>query len=88
MVSGTYNFQDPAGNPLAGGSVTFTLNTDAMAGDVQVCAGRVVTFDLDDTGSFTGMLWASDELMPLGITYRVRAYTVEGQLVFEQDLLV
>ena len=88
MTAVTYNFQDASGHPLANGTVTFTLNTDAMAGDAQICAGRVSKFTLDDTGNFTGNLWPNDQLTPLDTTYRVKAYTAEGQLCFVQDIIV
>jgi len=88
MTSVTYNFQDASGEPLEFGSVTFTLNTDAMAGDSQICAGRVNLFLLDGSGSFTGMIWKNSDLTPAGTTYRVKAYTSEGQLAFEQDMTV
>ena len=88
-----YNFQDPSGNPLAYGTVTFTLNTDAVTiTGQQINAGVVTSFTLDVNGNLSGFLWPSDQLTSDGLspntTYRVKAYTAEGQLCFEQDRVV
>lgn len=79
------NFQDAAGNPLAFGKVTFRLNTDAMAGDSQISAGRIVTFDLDANGNLSGYIWPNDQMSPSNTIYFARAYTAQGQLVWESE---
>ena len=89
----SYNYQDAAGNPLAYGTVTFTLNTDAVTiTGQQINAGVVTSFTLDVNGNLSGFLWPSDQLTADNIspntTYRVKAYTAEGQLCFEQDRVV
>ena len=88
-----YNFQDAGGHPLAYGTVTFTLNTDAITiSGQQICAGRVTSFNLDVNGSFSGFIWSTDQMTANGIspntTYRVKAYTASGQLAFEQDMVI
>jgi len=82
------NYQDAAGNPLAGGSVTFRLNTDAMAGGSQISAGRIVTFTLDANGNLSGYIWPNDQMTPNNTVYFARAYTAEGQLVWEQEFYI
>ncbi len=84
----SYNFQSLSGEPIANGTVTFTLSTDAMVSDSQINAGRVATFTLDANGNLSGYIWANDHLTPANTTYRVKVYTAQGQLVFEQDMLV
>jgi hypothetical protein len=78
----TFTFQDPAGNPLAGGSVTLRLNVDgatAVSSGTQVAAGRLVTAALDSTGTATVELWANSGLSPSGTIYFVEAYTLLGE---------
>jgi hypothetical protein len=87
------NFQDAGGNPLSYGTVTFTLNTDAVTiTGQQINAGRVVSFTLDVNGNLTGSIWPTDQMTADSIspntTYRVKAYTAEGQLCFEQDMVI
>jgi hypothetical protein len=82
------NFQDAAGNPLAFGYVTFRLNTDAMAGDCQLSAGRVVTFPLDADGNLSGEIWPNDLMIPSNTVYFAIAYTAKGQPVWEQQLYI
>jgi len=89
----TMNFQDAGGNPLSYGNVTFTLNTDAVTiTGQQINAGRVVSFTLDVNGNLFGPLWPTDQMTSDSIspntTYRVKAYTAEGQLCFEQDMVI
>ena len=87
------NFQDAGGNPLSYGTVTFTLNTDAVTiTGQQINAGRVVSFTLDVNGNLFGLLWPTDQMTADSIspntTYRVMAYTSTGQLCFEQDMVI
>ena len=89
----TMNFQDAGGNPLSYGTVTFTLNTDAVTiTGQQINAGRVVSFTLDVNGNLSGPLWPTDQMTADSIspntTYRVKAYTDNGQLCFEQDMVI
>jgi len=88
-----YNFQDASGNPLSYGTVTFRLNTDAMTiNGQQISAGILTSFTLDVNGNLVGFLWPSDQMTSDAIspdtTYRVRAYTADGQLAYEEDLVV
>lgn len=78
----TFSFQDPSGNPLAGGTVTFQLTYDistATSGGTQIAAGKIVTATLDSSGSISIPLVANAGLLPAGSSYRVVAYTVQGQ---------
>ena len=88
-----YNFQDASGNPLSYGTVTFRLNTDAVTiTGKQISAGILTSFTLDVNGNLVGFLWPSDQMTSDAIspntTYRVRAYTANGQLAYEEDLVV
>jgi hypothetical protein len=87
LISGG-NFQDAAGNPLAFGYVTFRLNMDAMAGDSQISAGRLVTIPLDANGNLTSQIWPNDAMLPNNTVYFAKAYTAEGQLVWEAELYI
>jgi hypothetical protein len=80
------NFQSASGVPLSGGYVTFRLNTDGMAGDSQISAGRIVTFPLDVNGNLSGLIWPNDQMTPNDNVYFVQAFTAEGQLVWESQL--
>jgi hypothetical protein len=93
MIPLTMNFQDAGGHPLSYGTVTFTLNTDAVTiTGQQINAGRVVSFTLDVNGNLSGFIWPNDQLTADGLspntTYRIKAYTDNGQLCFEQDLVI
>lgn len=87
LISGG-NFQAPNGVPLAGGYVTFRLNTDAMAGDSQISAGRIVTFPLDANGNLSGLIWPNDMMTPNNTVYLVQAFTAQGHLVWKQQLYI
>lgn len=78
-VSFTLVFQDPSGQPLAGGSVTLRLNTDASVSNSQIVAGRLVIATLDTNGSATVTIWPNDQLDPAGTVYFVDAYCANGQ---------
>jgi hypothetical protein len=86
----TFNFLDPAGNPLAGGRADIRLQQDISAGisgGPQVAAGRVVSVALDDTGTGVVELWPTVGMFPAAI-YFVRAFTSLGQLVWSGTLSV
>lgn len=82
------NFQSPAGVPLAFGTVTFRLSTDAMAGDDLIAAGRLISFSLDANGDLNGFIFPNDQMQPNNTTYRARAYTAQGQLCWESEFYV
>jgi len=82
------NFQAADGKPLAFGKVTFRLNTDAMAGDSQISAGRVISFPLDANGNLSGFIWPNDQMLPNNTVYIARAYTAQGQRVWEQEFYI
>jgi hypothetical protein len=84
-------FQDPSGQPLAGGEVTFQLSVDistSLAGGPQVSAGRLTRATLDSTGSAIVQLWPNDILSPAGSVYFVQAYTVLGEYAWSGQLIV
>jgi hypothetical protein len=86
----TFNFQDPAGRPLALGSVTFRLQVDISTfsdSGPQISAGRLVTASLDSSGSCTVLLWPNNLLAPASI-YFVVAYTAQGQPAWRGELTV
>jgi hypothetical protein len=86
----TVTFQDPSGNPLSLGTVTFRLQVDISthtSGGPQVAAGRIVSASLDSSGSCTVLLWPNNLLAPASI-YFVTAYTAEGQPVWQGEMTV
>ena len=82
------NFQSAAGTPLANGYVTFRLNKDAVVGNVQVSSRILVTLPLDARGDLSGAIWPNDQMTPTDTVYFVRAYTAQGQLVWEAELYI
>lgn len=78
-------YNDPNGDPLSNGYVLLTLTMDASTSGVQLCAGMTVKADLDDTGSIDSdfQVWSTDDMLPAGVLYNLRAYTEQGQLVYE-----
>lgn len=81
-------FQDPMGNPLAAGSITLQLNTDAVTGtNAQLAAGRLVSATLGNSGSISGTVnvWPNDQLTPTTTVYIVRVYTSTGQLAWQSE---
>jgi hypothetical protein len=87
LISGG-NFQAPNGVPLAGGYVTFRLNTDAVVEDSQISAGRIVTFPLDANGDLSGYIWPNNLLTPNDTVYIVQAFTKQGELAWHQELYI
>lgn len=84
------NFQDALGNPLVGGSITFRLTTDAKATATQVAAPILTSASLDSSGNVSGAvnLWPNDQLTPTNTVYRIKAYTVSGQLAWESENVI
>ena len=86
----TLTFQDPSGQPLALGSVTFRLQVDISTfadNGPQISAGRLTTATLDSSGSCTVLLWPNNLLAPASI-YFLTAYTAEGQPAWRGELTV
>jgi len=90
----TGQFFDAANNPLAGGTVTFDLGTDAhvIGGTgVQVLAGRQVAVILDSNGRIppNTAIWSNSILSNDGMgnltIYHIRAYNVQGLLSWNHD---
>ena len=82
------NFQAPNGVPLSGGKITFRLSNDAVAGDDQLAAGRLISFTLDANGNLNGLIWPNDQMQPPDTTYKARAYTAQGQWVWESEFYI
>lgn len=84
-----FNFQTAKGQPLANGRVVVRLDIpSAVVTDVGEIAGlRVVSGILDNNGSATLHLWANDVIQPTSL-YLVRAYSEEGQLVWQGTINV
>jgi hypothetical protein len=80
------NFQDGAGNTLSNGWITLTLSQDSniSANDIQVVAGRPVTFRLDASGNLLSVqnIWTTDVLAPSGSYYSVVAFNNAGLQVW------
>jgi hypothetical protein len=88
QVSVTYTFQDPAGEPLALGTATFRLSTDAAIDSVQIAANKVVSVALNSSGSLTADFWPNDDMTPEGTVYIVKSYAATGQLAWEGELTI
>ena len=84
------NWMDALGNPLALGSVTFQINTDATSGTQQVDAGRIVSAQLDSNGNVTGTvdIWPNDQLTPVNTIYRIKVYSAAGQLAWRSENVI
>ena len=76
-LTGTGAFQAPSGAPLAFGTMTAALQSDVTLADSQICAEKIVTFNLDANGNIlSGSLWAP-------ATYLFTAYSAQGQQVWQ-----
>jgi hypothetical protein len=80
-------FQDPEGNPLANGYLTFEISQAGLVNtNTAVCSERLITVPLDSSGnvvvSTVYSLWPNDVITPSGTFYHVSAYTSKGQLVW------
>lgn len=85
-----FTFQDPGGNPLAGGLATFRLSQDGslgMSGGPSVC-NRITSATLDSAGSCAVLLWANTDLLPPGSVYFVNAFTALGQPAWSGEVVV
>ena len=84
LVGGS--FQDPEGNLLANGYLTFVLSQDESVNDSQICAGVEVKILLNANGSVitspAQYLWGNDQMLPINSYYTVKGYTLEGQIAF------
>jgi hypothetical protein len=102
QITQGFSFQDPQGNPLANGSVTFRLTEDLSDMDSQVCAGRTVTIALDGNGACSVTLWAASDSAnqfipsflsstPLWQTtetvYDVTAYEADGGIAWTTQIV-
>jgi hypothetical protein len=75
-------YQDPAGNILAGGSLTLDLSQPTLAIGGGEIAPLRVDIVLNSSGTFSATnFWANDQLTPSGTTYRLRVYSSNGLLV-------
>lgn len=82
-ISGT--FQDSTGAPLAGGRIFFKLSQDAVAIGASQVAPSLVSFNLSNSGAFSGQIWFNDELSPSGTTYSVSVLAQGGALVYGSE---
>lgn len=83
-IQSTVAFQDPQGNVVVSGSLTFDLSQPAVitSGGGEVAPTRVDVF-LTTAGLIPNstVLWANDQLTPSGTTYRMRLYNSNGLLI-------
>jgi hypothetical protein len=83
-------FQDPSGQPLVSGILTWQLNHDSnvtiLGGPtgIQIIAGNVINLYLDVNGNAAPnqYLWANSLLTPANSYYTVKAYTSAGILIW------
>lgn len=83
------SFSLPNGQPLAFGSLTVQLNTDAVVTTTngpQVIAGRIVRVNLDNTGSVTFPIWPNSQMQPANTVYFLNAYSAQGQLAWSGQI--
>lgn len=76
-------FQDPGGNVLAGGKITFRLNSPAQTiNDGQAVQDIPVSFTLDGSGNVPvgSNLYGNDQLTPSNTAYIVNIYNANGAL--------
>lgn len=79
-LAGTGEFQDASGAPVAFGTMKAKLQEDIVLADSQICAGRVVTFNLDANGNIvTGSLWGP-------ASYLFTTFTAQGQQVWSMKV--
>jgi hypothetical protein len=96
MNLSTTTFTDCAGNPVADGYLTLSLDEDAVAPNgTQLSGDFMITINLDDTGTPIDVptLWPSFELQSrvtqpnsTGVLYKLRVYTSKGLLVYNQSV--
>jgi len=84
----SFTFLDPAGNPVANGTLELRLNVDASANGKQVSAGRRIVASLDITGSCNLNLWTNDVLSPSGTCYRGEVKTAQGLPVWKAHFTI
>lgn len=84
-------YNKPSGEPLSKGYILLRLTQDARTStDTQLCAGSVVRAELDDNGLIASgfQVWSTSDMLPANTQYILRAYTEEGQLVYESPVSV
>ena len=83
------NFQDPSGNPLAYGTLTVRINTDAVFGTQQIAAKSAST-PLDANGNIASILYLfpNSAMSPSTTVYVLRAYSAAGLLVWQSENVI
>ena len=74
-------FQDPAGNLIANGSITFQLSAPALvSGTGQVVPNGTISYALDGNGNIVAgaKLYGNDQLIPSGTFYIVNIFSAGG----------
>lgn len=86
----TTSFTKPDGSVLSDGYLLVQLSTDAKTSSNQQVGGKnSVQVPLDSNGSILGTptFPTNASLTPPGTTYLVRAYTTNGELAYENNLI-
>jgi hypothetical protein len=89
-VSVTGHWEDPAGNPIAGGTLSIRLNTDVSSStDLAQVSAQAVSIILDANGSVSTSLYPNS-LLSAGETtyYEMRVSTAAGQPVWSAEITV
>lgn len=84
-------FVKPDGTPVSNGRAELVLSKDVNNGSNGcVCASKVVTVQLDDTGAMNPVpnVWPNDGVQPNDTVYILSVYTSDGQLVFVEQFYV
>lgn len=79
-------FQDAQGNPVAFGTLIMDLSQDAMVktSPGQVAEAITLYIPLDANGNISGiqLVWPTDQLLPIGLTYMAWVQTKAGAQVW------
>src|SRR5258708_29585622 len=79
QIQAVQPYQDPAGNILAGGSLTLDLSQAATAVGSGEVAPLRLNITLNSSGTFSATnCWGNDQLTPSGTTYRLKVFNANG----------
>lgn len=92
LPSVTIGFQDPLGNPLAFGKVSFQISAEATASSntIKLTPGYVIKGNLDSSGNLIQPfpIWPNALLTPNTTYYKVKAFSAGGQLVWYSPVII
>jgi hypothetical protein len=91
QITGTWQLAN--GSPLALGYLKVRLSTDAAVlgvGGDQITAGKIVTVNLDSSGTISGtiLFWPNDQLTPTNTVYIIQAFSASGQKCWQSEVMI